>query len=373
MADGTHIEWTDATWNVINGCTVLSPGCTNCYAMRLAGTRLRNSPSREGLTKTVNGNPVWTGEVLFNRRVALEPFQWETPRRIFVCAHGDLFHEKVPEEWIDYVFMVALLNPRHTFQILTKRTERMRDYMREVLDEPEHVTAARFANAMHHGGKQDTPADQVDIHWPPRNVWLGTSVEDQRRADERIPLLLETPAAVRWLSCEPLLGPVDLDEWFVCPNWSDDIPMDMTTGLRECCAKCDFTGIAGFEGLPLVDWVVVGGESGPNSRPMHPAWAISLRDQCVQAGVAFHFKQWGDWLPFTQCRTKEQREAVSRTTIESNRTGNGKQTVFGAWSNGHKVYGTPGIQPIQINRVGKKIAGREIDGREWNEYPEVAA
>jgi protein gp37 len=370
MADKTLISWAESTWNVINGCTVVSPGCANCYAMRWAATRMKNHPSREGLARMHNGHPQWTGEVSLNKKVSLEPVKWSRPRRIFVCAHGDLFHESVPDHWIDFVFNVMFLAPQHTYQVLTKRPARMREYMQIVLDETEEQTAYRFAVSMLHAGLENTPKDKLPlIQWPPPNAWLGTSVEDQERAEERIPLLLETPAAIRWLSCEPLLGPVDLSEWLVCPNWSDDIPMDMTTGLRECCAKCDFTGIAGFEGLPIVDWVVVGGESGPGARPMHPTWARSLRDQCDRAGVAFHFKQWGDWLPFNQCRGKEQREAVSRTTIESNKTGNGKQTVFGAWSNGHKIYATPGIIPVQINNVGKRIAGRLLDGVQHDGYP----
>jgi protein gp37 len=344
VSDGTLIEWTDATWNLINGCTVVSPGCTNCYAMRLAATRLKNSSSREGLARMHNGHAQWTGEILFNKRVALEPFSWKEPRRIFVCAHGDLFHASVPDAWIDYVFMVALLNPRHTLQILTKRPDRMREYMRIVADEDEKQTAGRFAVAMLHGGLQDTPADQVDIHWPPRNVWLGTSVEDQERADERVPVLLDTPAAVRWLSCEPLLGEVDLSEWFVCPNWSDDIPMDMTTGLRECCRKCDYTGIAGFSGLPIVDWVVVGGESGPGARPMHPDWARSLRDQCAAAGVPFLFKQWGDWVP---------------------------GGVFAALDLGARKHRVKEdfLSALPVYRVGKHSAGRLLDDVQHDGYP----
>jgi protein gp37 len=291
-----------------------------------------------------NGHAQWTGEILFNKRVALEPFSWKEPRRIFVCAHGDLFHASVPDAWIDYVFMVALLNPRHTLQILTKRPDRMREYMRIVADEDEKQTAGRFAVAMLHGGLQDTPADQVDIHWPPRNVWLGTSVEDQERADERVPVLLDTPAAVRWLSCEPLLGEVDLSEWFVCPNWSDDIPMDMTTGLRECCRKCDYTGIAGFSGLPIVDWVVVGGESGPGARPMHPDWARSLRDQCAAAGVPFLFKQWGDWVP---------------------------GGVFAALDLGARKHRVKEdfLSALPVYRVGKHSAGRLLDDVQHDGYP----
>lgn len=170
---------------------------------------------------------------------------------IFVCAHGDLFHESVPYEWIDQVWGVMSLAPRHTFQVLTKRADRM------------HEIVPRLA-ARHR------PPD--GSRWPLPNVWLGVSVEDQRRANERIPLLLRTPAAVRWLSCEPLLGDVTV--------FSIDGPVDIHPGQQS----------------PL-HWIVAGGESGPRARAMHPEWARSLRDQCAAAGVPFHFKQWGGIRP----------------------------------------------------------------------------
>jgi protein gp37 len=129
MADSTKIEWTDATWNPITGCSVVSPGCTNCYAMRLAGTRLAHHESRAGLTRDTKAGPVWTGEVRFNEQWIDQPLRWRKPRLIFVCAHGDLFAEGVPDEWIDRVFAVMALAPQHTFQVLTKRSARMREYM----------------------------------------------------------------------------------------------------------------------------------------------------------------------------------------------------------------------------------------------------
>jgi protein gp37 len=291
MADGTAIEWADATWNPVTGCTVVSPGCTNCYAMRLAGTRMKHHASRVGLTSASKAGPVWNGQVRFNEGWLLQPLRWKRPRRIFVCAHGDLFHDSVPDEWIDRVFAVMALAPRHQFQVLTKRAERMRDYVnrwydRRFIDGPrggEVMLGVDRCNAARVAGPLESSSTNAAGRPPQRNIWLGTASKTSGAPNERIPLLLDTPAAVRWLSCEPLLGPVDLSEWFVCPNWSDNIPMDMTTGLRECCAKCDYTGIAGFSGPPIVDWVVAGGESGPGARPMHPGWARSLRDQCAAA------------------------------------------------------------------------------------------
>jgi protein gp37 len=179
MGDNTGIEWTDATWQPITGCSVVSPGCTNCYAMRLAGTRLQHHPSRAGLTTMSKAGPVWNGQVRLNEQWLTQPIAWKRPRRIFVCAHGDLFHESIPDEWIDRVFAVVALCPQHTFQVLTKRNKRMRDY--------------------------------CSNHRVLPNVWLGVSCEDQQRVNERIPDLLDTPAAVRWVSAEPLLGPIDFE------------------------------------------------------------------------------------------------------------------------------------------------------------------
>ena len=239
MADNSRIEWTDATWNPITGCSRVSRGCGGpdgggCYAERLAATRLRRHPSRRGLT---DRHGRWTGEVRFNRQWLHQPLGWRKPRRIFVCAHSDLFHERVPDEWIDRVFGVMAQCPRHVFQVLTKRAQRMRDYVRA-------RSRARYAPLL-------------------RNVWLGVSVEDQPTADERIPVLMETPAVVRWISAEPLLGPIRL-------RWID---------------------------APLLHWVVAGGESGPNARPMDPDWVRSLRDQCEYLGAPFFFKQWGGVRP----------------------------------------------------------------------------
>ena len=244
MADHSLIEWCDATWNPVTGCSVVSPGCTNCYAMRLAGTRLKHEPSREGLTQDTKAGPVWTGQVRFNEQWLDQPLRWKRGRRIFVCAHGDLFAEGVPDEWIDKVFAVMALAAQHTFLVLTKRAARMREYCSDA------QTPFRVARA----GKQWAIGSTIE--WPLANCWEGVSVEDQARADERIPLLRDTPAAKRFISAEPLLSGIELWGW-----------------------------------TPHLDWVIAGGESGPGARPMHPDWARSLRDQCQAAGVPFFFKQ----------------------------------------------------------------------------------
>lgn len=333
MADKTHIEWTDATWNPITGCSVVSPGCTNCYAMKLAGTRLQHHQSRAGLTTMSKAGPVWTGEVRFNEQWLDQPLRWKKPRMIFVCAHGDLFHDDVPDEWIDKVFAVMALCPRHTFQVLTKRPDRMREYLSGDRFADGHASerigyaAMELAGYHEEGDGTRAPSWPVDhtiisglIHgptpnikevvfkrpdmWPLPNVWLGVSAEDQARADERIPLLLDSPAAVRWISAEPLLGGINMQPW-----------------------------------LDRLDWVVAGGESGSNARPMHPDWARSLRDQCAAAGVAFHFKQWGEW--------------VSVSEVE----GDGPHHKF--------------PDGATVRRIGKKAAGRHLDGVTHDAYPRV--
>ncbi len=289
MSDGTKIEWTDATWNPITGCSVVSAGCKHCYAMKLAGTRLQHHPSRAGLTVDTKNGPVWTGEVRLNGQWLDQPIHWARQRMVFVCAHADLFHEAVPDDWIDTVFgiMWACLYGRndkdgHIFQVLTKRAERMRDYFKT--DRREAWARA----AVHHGGGIDPDGifDQVmEFDGPHPRIWLGVSVEDQSAADERIPILIDTPAAVRWISAEPLLGPVNLNRILV--NRERDLH---ASALHEQHDDCYYHSNA------QLDWVVVGGESGQNARPMHPAWARSLRDQCAAAGVPFLFKQHGEWI-----------------------------------------------------------------------------
>lgn len=296
MSDNTKIEWTDATLNVVNGCSVISPGCTNCYAMRLAGTRLKDHPSRAGLTVDSKAGPVWTGEVRFNEKALLQPLRWKRPRKIFWNAHGDLFHESVPDEWIDRCFAVMALTPHHIHQCLTKRSARMRRYIndRARMDwlNVELEGVARVAGIANPNCVCRCERDDGDIKWPLLNVWLGVSVEDQTRADERIPDLLATPAAVRWISAEPLLGPVDLtsvsDEGTALdPECWGDFLCDSLYGFDAGCRRNGGDG----QLTRKIDWVVVGGESGKGARPMDNAWATSIVEQCQSAGVAVFVKQ----------------------------------------------------------------------------------
>lgn len=269
----TKISWTNKTWNPLTGCSVVSPGCTNCYAMRLAGTRLKHHPSRKGLTKPSKAGPVWTGEVRFNEQWLDQPLRWRKPRMIFTCAHADLFHESVPFEVIDRIFAVMARAEHHTFQVLTKRSARMLKYVAGL-----HARMRHF----------DFHARLSFQKYPLPNVWLGVSVEDQQRANERIPDLLETPAAVRFVSVEPQLELVDLKYLCLVPQkaGSDRAGIHLN-GL---------TGKHWESGVPFsdesgLDWVICGAESGPGRRPFNEDWARSLREQCDGTDTAFFFKQ----------------------------------------------------------------------------------
>lgn len=346
MAEHSHIEWTDATWNPITGCSVVSPGCTNCYAMRLAGTRMKHHRSRAGLTIDTKAGPVWNGEVRFNKDWLDQPLAWRRPRMIFVCAHGDLFHENVPDDWIDRVFAVMALAPQHTFQVLTKRPERMRSYLSSPLKLPRIMDIAVL-----------TKRENVAFNWPLPNVWLGVSAEDQARADERVPDLLATPAAIHFVSAEPLLGPVDFTSIDDGLRDGTHLIFDGLTGLAHDGEE-SITGIFG-QPDPRIDWIILGGESGPGARPMHPAWARAIRDQCAAAGVPYFLKQWGEWRPGWYSDSQH--------------------TVL--WGTGRGMtLGAPPHEPSRVHawpdgsisvRVGKKRAGALLDGVEHRELPEV--
>jgi protein gp37 len=361
MAENSTIEWTDATWNPITGCSVVSPGCTNCYAMGLAGTRLKHHPSRAGLTVDSKAGPVWNGQVRLNEAWLTQPMLWSRPRKIFVCAHGDLFAEGVPDAWIDRVFAAMAASPQHTFQVLTKRVARMRAYL-TATDVVERIIAALlvFNDEIGTGKTSRDPKNGAGWNawaasenlklgneksswplWPLKHVWLGVSAEDQRRADERVPDLLATPAAVRFVSAEPLLGFIDFES-----AWHGESALD-----SECWGQCGWCekgypalhncqqGRGDWEkGRSGLDWIIVGGESGPGARPMHPDWARLIRDQCASAGVPFFHKQHGAWA-----ESVGQSAAAPFTHVDG----------------------------LMMSRVGKKLAGRLLDGAEHNGMPEV--
>ncbi len=311
----TDIAWTDETWNPLVGCSVTSPGCTNCYAMKMAARlEAMGTPHYKGLTEKVNGKAVWTGQVAqASEKTLTQPLRWKKPRMIFVNSMGDLFHPDVPDEWIDRVFAVMALCPWHILQILTKQSERMRDYVSK--SDPgdwstSHIKKTNLAECywdfleneairsgwvgediMSLDGKTQAP------NWPLPNVWLGVSAEDQKRADERIPLLLDTPAAVRFVSVEPQLEQIDLTS-----------------------PKYRGTNVNQTDWLDDLNWVICGAESGPGARPFDEDWARSLRDQCDQ-----HTDMGRPW----------SRAFFYKQKIEN----------------------------------GRKVETPELDGRRWTEFP----
>lgn len=424
MSDKSAIEWTDATWNIVTGCSIVSPACTNCYAMRLAGTRLKNHPTRRGLTREVNGKHVWTGDVRVNWEWIEQPFQWAKARKIFVAAHGDLFHAALPISEIATIFavMVAAHHLRgHVFQVLSKRGDRMR----EVLNDPtfwEQVNAEAEAHVLERTDplarrRDDARATlgEYGSDNPPPGVWLGVTAEDQQRADERIPDLLATPAAVRFVSCEPLLGPIDLRslrEFNPKSNpWIDALTGVVTRGqLPRSKSECGFNVSSTIPGeLPSLDLIIAGGESGPNARPSHPDWFRSLRDQCAAAAVPFFFKQWGEWAPTfgldCYCHGPRNNERLWPNSDGVSMLADGRiclrdfsiqehkrrisaklahdtraiEVDAGALADLHAMFRDETRETDNslgyswMYRVGKTRAGRLLDGREHNEFPRITA
>lgn len=338
MSAKTGIEWTDASWNPVRGCSRVSEGCRKCYAEKIAARF-----SDEGLPfhlfadRDKSGSK-WTGKVELIEEALTIPLHWRKPRRIFVNSMSDLFHENLPDEAIDRVFAVMALCPQHTFQVLTKRPERMLRYLTET-----HGFAARRRvqdiidpvgkERRHCAGRQlETNLIAfrlVDGGWPLPNVWLGVSVEN-RPNKYRMGELVETPAAKRFVSIEPLL---------------EDI---------------------GELGLQGIDWVICGGESGPGARPMHPDWARSVRDQCVAASVAFFFKQWGKF----QNGSIEFGGPRDYIVLNDGRFCKEYDLNIFQGSNPDVIDKWLEFRPVAMGRVGKKKAGALLDGREWREFPE---
>lgn len=356
MADDTHIEWArhpvtgkGATWNIVTGCQIVSPGCTNCYAMKLAGNRLRNHESRQGLTIQTKAGPVWNGKTRFNEQWLTQPLQWTKPRGIFVCAHGDLFADGVTDDMLDKIFAVMALCPQHVFYVLTKRPGRMRDYLAK-------LTACYEASDQSLTERIDNPAvditnspcapGKVEENWPLPNVWLGVSVEDQTRANERIEPMADL-ARDDWttfVSYEPALGPVDWKPW-----------------------------------LRFLKWFIAGGESGSAARPSHPDWFRIARDLCARAGVPFFFKQWGNWRPapwkLTRIEGETDADYIARSDAEAatdaiSRAGYPYHMDHKAWSI-ERVLPEPDTH-AGIRKGTKATAGRLLDGIEHNAFPFLA-
>ncbi len=281
----TKIEWATAVWNPVTGCTKVSEGCRNCYA--------------EGIANRFWGERKFTDVRCLPYRLK-QPAKLKGHQRVFVNSMSDIFHNRVEYEFIKDIWSVMLANPQHTFMILTKRADRM----------------AETVDLLLRDGFGVLP-----------NIWMGVSAENQQAYDERAPYLLQTPAAVRFLSLEPLLSAIDLALLGTIPHSK---PYSIV--------------------VSKIDWVIVGGESGTRARPMHPNWVRSIRDQCQEANVPFFFKQWGEW------QLTNERE-------EMRQDGNERLTSI-------DVPGAIGYQKAWFRRVGKKNAGRVLDGRTWDEYPQ---
>lgn len=336
MGDGTGIEWTDATWNAQVGCSRVSRGCLHCYAETLAAGRLRHLDDYAPTTTSGRFN----GTVTLRPDRLDQPLRWTRPRRIFVNSMSDQFHENVPAEWIAEVFAVMALAQWHTFQVLTKRPDRMAQLLADPLFE---ALVGRVRDKW-----SDHPAVRgrlaTDMVWPLPNVWLGVSIESDQwvgRAD----VLRSTPAAVRWISAEPLVGPL--------PSLS----------------------------LEGIDWLVVGGESGSGAAPMHPEWARDLRRRCLVHRVPFLFKQWGEFVPADVIDDPEMlggrayiRPGGGRSAAmirEPGPSGTMRAATTRPMEPGDETSGCVMLDKTTVAvKVGKRTAGRTLDGRTHDDYPE---
>ncbi|RQS88036.1 phage Gp37/Gp68 family protein [Burkholderia seminalis] len=358
MSANTKIEWCDHTFNPWEGCQKVGPGCDHCYA------ETRNA-------RFAGGSAVNWGPGAPRRRTSpanwRKPLAWEDAHAEFFAAHGrrqrvfcaslaDVFDNAVPDAWRADLIDLIWNTPHLDWLLLTKRIGNAWPMITRALE-----LAGRGVN---------TP-------WPWSNVWLGATIVNQAEADRDIPKLLEVPARVRFLSMEPLLGPVDLRTIDI-DGHSEIYPLTGTTG----CTDDDGNPVAD---MPALDWVIVGGESGAEARPMHPDWARELRDQCADASVPFLFKQWGEWKPVSQMddtrslyrSNRIAREGQDQGVIDDlyGRTCKVDQLCLRI-DGGHVPINSPnaflqGTSPMQAFNVGKRTAGRDLDGRTHDEFPEV--
>lgn len=321
MAD-TKIEWAQKVWNPVTGCSKVSQGCKNCYAEVMHKRLMKMQPDKYNRPFLDGASP---------HEPSLEiPLHWKKPQRIFVNSMSDLFHEDVPHDFILRVLMVIRECPQHIFQILTKRPKRAKEFFNGFL-----IASQKLSR-------------DIRGEFPFPNLWLGVSVEDQATADERIPLLLQTPAAIRFLSVEPMLQSIEL-KFIGCPECghSENYWFPNFTICHHCHKE--------VKSPPdnIINWVICGGESGKNARPMNPDWVRSLRDQCKEANVPFFFKQWGEWLHENLLKPEVFLELMSHRTAKKYK----QQSI------------SNGVYLDNYVWLGKKKAGKLLDGVEHNEFP----
>lgn len=321
----SKIEWThrpgtkSEVWNTTSGCDKVSQGCRNCYA-EVMHKRLRGMGQPKYQHK-------FLGEVKMHPEEILKPLRWKKPRTVFVDSMSDLFHKDVTDEHLDKVFAMMVLTWRHTYQILTKRADRLHEYFSVGKD----ALIQRWEDATYaleladKNEDPDAPACNIfnmcNAEWPRKNIWIGVSAEDQHALNERLPHLLETDAAIRFVSYEPALGSINLQNYF------------------------------SVQDLKKLHWVIAGGESGHNARPAHPDWFQFIQDQCKAFGIKFFFKQWGEWAPFDQLPKTLQREIKSGKTKH-------KIQMF---DDGRYVY--------HLHKAGKSKTGNLLDGVQHLEFP----
>lgn len=365
----SNIEWTDKTWNPIIGCSPISPGCKECWAKKMA-YRLMHMPYTDYYQFVLDDNgeedpdlfrniPEWNGQTHFVKSALEKPLKRQKPTKYFVCSMGDLFHENVPFEWVDKVMAIIAQCEQHTFQILTKRPLRMKEYFTSnwqcrILNHVKREEGQGFILKTVNGGKLP-------------NLWLGVTTENQEQANKRIPYLLKTPAAVRFVSVEPLLGPIDFYDITLDSEFYHTLKGfgDISLGSRGYVI-----------GLKL-DWVICGGESGPKARPIHPNWVRSLRDQCKDAGVPFFFKQWGEWYTaWFDMPTKKPVFKMFDSFLQWQQKhwvnkGDACISIDGTWCRTGGDLKRAKYPVAIMQKVGKKKAGCLLDGKEYKEFPKI--
>ena len=399
MGDKSAIEWTDATWNPIRArnrvtgrlgwhCEPVSEACKFCYAGTMNAWRGTGLAYKPGHRDDV--------EIFVDETVLLKPLRWTRPRMIFVCSMTDLFAGFVPDAMIDRVFAVMALCPQHTLQVLTKRPDRMRGYVSRMCNRDDLIADAAVSIARSIGGNSESlhRTIMVDVRSPLRNVWLGTSCEDQATADARVPDLLATPASIRFVSAEPLLGPVDFKKWlpgsYECASecgWRSGNPPKLeichSCGLTserfgefcKCgsqdfghvCPKCESDAVVDHPDTPNLNWIIAGGLSGSRKHPLHPDWVRSIRDQCAAADVAFFFKQWGEWGPGAEFSAEASYRKVYRGELQTLQLLGRPEIKLAVPTRDDDSLGPA----LTLERFGKKLAGRLLDGLTHDGMPEV--